>query len=106
VHAHRGTRDALLRDARARAEGVADLDENVVAPVAKAVAQARGRLLVVVDVARDTATGVPCADPVPALLWGAGIQSLAHRPFTEAGAAAAGDPLEPGHSLLAYIRHL
>jgi hypothetical protein len=42
---------------------------------------------------------------VPALLWGAGIDALAHRPFTEAGAAA-GDPLEPGHGLLAYVRHL
>jgi len=106
VHAHRGTRDALLRNGRARAEGIADLDESVVAPVAKAVAQAGGRLLIVTDVARDTATGAPCADPVPALLWGAGIDAVAHRPFTEAGAAAAGDPLEPGHGLLAYVRHL
>jgi 2,3-bisphosphoglycerate-independent phosphoglycerate mutase len=106
VHAHRGTRDALLRDGKARAEGIADLDENVVAPVAKAVAQARGRLLVVTDVARESATGQPFADPVPALLWGAGIDALRQRPFTEAGAAAAGDPLEPGHGLLAYVRHL
>jgi 2,3-bisphosphoglycerate-independent phosphoglycerate mutase len=106
VHAHRGTGDAMLRDPKARTEGIADLDENVVGPVAKAVAQARGRLLVLTDVARDTATGQPFADPVPALLWGAGIEALTHRPFTEAGAAAAGDPLEPGHGLLAYVRHL
>ncbi|HEX5138672.1 MAG TPA: hypothetical protein VFY93_17000 [Planctomycetota bacterium] len=106
VHAHRGTRDALLRDAAARTGGIADLDENIVAPVAKGVAQARGRLLVVADVARDTATGQPFAGPVPALLWGAGIDALRHLPFTEAGAAEAGDPLEPGHGLLAYVRHL
>jgi 2,3-bisphosphoglycerate-independent phosphoglycerate mutase len=101
VHARRGTRDA-----RARAEGIAHLDEHVVAPVARAVDQARGRLLVVADAARDAATGRPSADPVPALLWGTGIEALTRRPFTEAGAAAAGDPLEPGHGLLAYVRHL
>lgn len=106
VHAPRGTRDALLRDARARADGIADLDERIVAPVAKAVAQAHGRLLITVDVARDSASGEPFADPVPALLWGAGIEALKHLPFTEAGAAEAGDPLEPGHGLLAYVRHL
>jgi len=106
VHAHRGTRDAMLRDPRLRAEGIADLDERVVAPVAKAVAAAGGRLLVLPDVARDSATGLPLADPVPALLWGAGIEALTRRPFTEEGAAAAGDPLEPGHGLLAYVRHL
>jgi 2,3-bisphosphoglycerate-independent phosphoglycerate mutase len=99
-------RDASVRDARARADGIRDLDETVVGPVAKAVAAARGRLLVVADVAVDTATGVPCADPVPALLWGEGIEAFTHRPFTEKGAAAAGDPLEPGHGLLAYVRHL
>jgi len=106
VHAHRGTRDALLRDPRLRATGITDLDENVVAPVAQAVAEARGRLLVLCDVARDTATGIPLSDPLPALLWGEGIAPLAPRPFTEAGARAAGDPLEPGHGLLAYARHL
>jgi hypothetical protein len=77
-----------------------------VGPVAKAVGAAGGRLLVVADVAVDGATGVPSSDPVPALLWGAGIDALAHRPFTERGAAAAGEPLEPGHGLLAYVRHL
>jgi 2,3-bisphosphoglycerate-independent phosphoglycerate mutase len=106
VHAQRGARDALLRDQQQRAEGIADLDETVVAPVAKAVAAAHGRLLVLSDTAIDSATGVPLPDPVPALLWGAGIEALTHRPFTEEGAAAAGDPLEPGHGLLAYVRHL
>jgi len=106
VHARRGTRDALLRDARLRADGIADLDERVVAPVVKAVAGAGARLLVLSDVARDSATGIPLADPVPALLWGAGVEALKRRAFTEEGAAAAGDPLEPGHGLLAYVRHL
>ncbi len=96
VHAGRGT----------RAEAIADLDENVVAPVAKAVEASCGRLLVLADVARDALTGLPVADPVPALLWGEGIDPLAHRPFTEKGARAAGDPVEPGHGLLAYVRHL
>jgi 2,3-bisphosphoglycerate-independent phosphoglycerate mutase len=106
VHAHRGTRDALQRDRRLRVAGLADVDEHVVGPLAKAVAAAKGRLLVVADLARDSATGLPSADPVPALLWGAGIRALKERPFTEAGAAAAGDPLEPGYGLLAYVRHL
>lgn len=103
LHAHRG---ALLRDARARAAGIAELDDAVVGPVAKAVAAARARMLVVADVAVDTATGRPSSDPVPALLWGEGVEAVAHRPFTEKGATAAGDPLEPGHGLLAYVRHL
>jgi 2,3-bisphosphoglycerate-independent phosphoglycerate mutase len=88
-----------------RADAIADLDQRVVAPLAKAVASARGRLLVLPDVACDGA-GVPVADPVPALLWGEGIEALKRRAFSEAGAAAAGEPLEPGHGLLAYVRHL
>jgi 2,3-bisphosphoglycerate-independent phosphoglycerate mutase len=106
VHDHRGTRDAMLRERRLRVAGIADLDESVVGPVAKAVGAAGGRLLVLPDLAHDTATGLPLADPVPALLWGEGITALAQRPFSEAGARAAGDPLEPGHGLLAYVRHL
>jgi 2,3-bisphosphoglycerate-independent phosphoglycerate mutase len=106
LHTHRGARAALLRDAKARAAGIADLDETVVGPVAKAVAAARARLLVVADVAIDTVTGTPFADPVPALLWGEGVEAVQHRPFTEEGAAKAGDPLEPGHGVLAYVRHL
>jgi len=91
----RGTHDALVRDPKLRANGIRDLDETVVAPLAKAVAAARARLLVVADVARDSATGVPCADPVPALLWGEGIEALTHRPFTEAGARAAATRSSP-----------
>ncbi len=88
------------------ARGIADLDENVVAPVAKAVEAARGRLLVLADAARDRRTGLPFADPVPALLWGAGILPLARHPFTEAGARASGDPIEPGYGLLDYVGRL
>ena len=105
VHTHRGAHDALLRDAKARAAGIAELDETVIGPVARAVAAEHARLLVIADVAVDTGTGMPCADPVPALLWGEGIVAGTHRPFTEK-AASAGDPLEPGHGLLAYVRHL
>jgi 2,3-bisphosphoglycerate-independent phosphoglycerate mutase len=106
VYAHRGTRHALMRDRRLRVSGLVDIDEQIVGPLAKAVGAAKGRLLILSDTARDSATGLPSADPVPVLLWGEGVRALAHRPFTEAGAAAAGDPLEPGHGLLAYIRHL
>jgi 2,3-bisphosphoglycerate-independent phosphoglycerate mutase len=106
VYARRGVRDALMREGRVRTQGVADLDAELVGPVAEAVAAAGGRLLVLPDAARDTATGAALPDPVPVLVWGEGIEALARRPFTEAGAAAAGDPIEPGHGLLAYVRHL
>ena len=106
LYARRGVRDARLREIHLRMEGLADLDEDLVGPVAQAVEAAGGRLLILSDAARDTAGGHALDDPVPVLLWGAGIDALTHRPFTEAGAAAAGDPLEPGSSLLAYVRHL
>ncbi|MFQ5845816.1 MAG: hypothetical protein ACE5JG_12605, partial [Planctomycetota bacterium] len=106
LHSPRGTRDALRRDRRARAEGIAVLDETLVGPLAAATREAGGRLLVVCDRARDTATGRALRDPVPALLWGAGIPAIRSLHFDEAGAAAAGAPLEPGHGLLAYVRNL
>jgi len=106
LYARRGVRDALQRDARTRADGVADLDRVLVGPVAKAVAEAGGRLLVVPDTARDTESGGILGDPVPVLLWGAGVTALLERPFTEAAGAAAGEPVAPGHGLLAYVRHL
>lgn len=106
LYARRGVSDALKREAKLRADGVADLDRHLVGPVAKAVGGAGARLLVVPDAAYDTESGSPLGDPVPALLWGAGISALRQRPFTEAGAAEAGDPVEPGHGLLAYVRHL
>jgi 2,3-bisphosphoglycerate-independent phosphoglycerate mutase len=102
----RGVADALMRERKLRADGIADLDEHLVGPVADLVARAGARLLVVSDAARDSRTGGVLADPVPALLWGAGVAALTHRPFSEAGAAEAGDPLAPGHGLLAYVRHL
>ncbi|MCZ6572336.1 MAG: hypothetical protein O7C98_04100 [Planctomycetota bacterium] len=106
VHSARGTRDALCRSRELRAEGAAALDELLVGPLARAVEKAGGRLLVISEVARDSETGRALSDPVPALLWGAGVEPLRPAPFTEAGAAGAGRPLEPGSGLLAYVRHL
>ncbi|MHC4817060.1 MAG: hypothetical protein ACYTF8_03215 [Planctomycetota bacterium] len=106
LYARRGVRDALMRERKLRAEGIADLDKHLVGPVARMVSSAGARLLVLADTARDSRQGHALGDPVPALLWGAGVDALTHRPFTEAGAAEAGEPLAPGHGLLAYVRHL
>jgi 2,3-bisphosphoglycerate-independent phosphoglycerate mutase len=106
LYARRGVRDALMRERKLRVEGIAELDRHLVGPVARMVERAGGRLLVLADTARDSREGSALADPVPALLWGAGVEALTHRPFTEAGAAEAGEPLAPGHGLLAYVRHL
>jgi len=106
VHTRKGERDAFQRQLGARTEGLATLDGEFVGPLADLVAGAGGRLLVIADVPRSTADGVAFAEPVPALLWGAGVTALAARPFTESGAAAAGDPLAPGHGLLSYLRNL
>ncbi|MGQ0612534.1 MAG: hypothetical protein ACT4PV_02125 [Planctomycetaceae bacterium] len=106
LHWRRGLLDACQRDLATRAEGIGELDRTLVGPRAEAIAAARGRLLVIPDLARDTASGRPLADCVPALVWGAGVQALSSRRFDEAGAAASGDPLEPGHGLLAYVLNL
>jgi 2,3-bisphosphoglycerate-independent phosphoglycerate mutase len=106
VHTARGTQDALRREAATRAEGIAEIDAKLVGPLAAAVAKKQGRLLVLPETARASEDGAPTADPVPALLWGAGIRALSAHPFTEAGAAEAGEPLAPGHSLLAYVQRL
>ena len=83
LHWRRGLRDALQRDLAARAEGLGELDRAWVGPLAERVAAAGGRLLVLPDLARDTATGRPLPDPVPALLWGAGVQAIGGRRFDE-----------------------
>jgi 2,3-bisphosphoglycerate-independent phosphoglycerate mutase len=106
VHTPRGTFDALRREGATRAEGIAEIDARLVGPLAAAVEKKKGRLLILPESARATADGAPTGDPVPALLWGAGIQALSAHAFTEAGAAEAGDPLAPGHSLLAYVQRL
>jgi len=106
VHATSAQQVASSRDVVLRTDAVAALDEGVVAAAAEAAQGAGARLMIVADRAWETATGEPHADGVPLLLWGAGIQSIADLPFTEEGAAAAGSPVEPGHGLLAYVRHI
>ncbi|MHC4341016.1 MAG: hypothetical protein ACYSX0_12490 [Planctomycetota bacterium] len=104
LYARRGVHDALQRDAAERTAGVAEIDKHLVGPVAELAAEHGARLLVVPDTARDTAGGHALPDAVPALLWGKGIHALSRRGFTEAGAAAAGEPLSPGHGLVPYVQ--
>jgi 2,3-bisphosphoglycerate-independent phosphoglycerate mutase len=106
LHVRRATADALLRDRAQRVAGLSELDEKLVGPVADLVARRKARLLVLPEAARDTRSGAALPDAVPALLWGAGVRPVSERPFTEEGAAAAGEPLSPGHGLLAYVRHV
>ena len=106
VHASAAQRDASSRDLGLRSAALTALDEGILTAAAEATQGADARLMVVADRAWDTESGEPHADGVPVLLWGRGIQTLASQPFTEEGAAASGDPVEPGHGLLAYVRHL
>ena len=106
IYLRRGVRDALLRELRLRAHGLADLDNQVIGPLAEIVGKAGGRLIVTPDAAWETERGCPTADPVPALLWGAGVESLRQLPFTEEGAAQGGEPIAPGYGLVEYVRSL
>ena len=105
VHTGRAAGDALLRRLGARADGLSDIDRDLIGPIAEVVASVGGRL-VILPTARDTATAEPLAGPIPALIWGRDVSGLSAHPFTEAGAAEAGAPLAPGHGLVAYVRHL
>ncbi|MHC4952447.1 MAG: hypothetical protein ACYTGZ_01035 [Planctomycetota bacterium] len=106
IYLRRGVRDAILRELRLRTHGLADIDRQVIGPLAELVATAGGRLLVLSDSAWQTERGRPTGDPVPALIWGKGIEALRELPFTEAGAAMAGEPIAPGYGLVEYVRSL
>jgi len=106
IYLRRGVRDAFLRELRLRVHGIADLDRRVIGPLADLVAKAGARLLVLPDSAWETDFGRPTSDPVPALIWGKGIESLRELPFTEEGAALAGEPIAPGYGLVEYVRSL
>ncbi|MEM8883557.1 MAG: hypothetical protein AAGD14_05795, partial [Planctomycetota bacterium] len=106
IYLRRGERDAYLREMTLRAYGIAEIDKKVVGPLADVVAKRKARLLVVPDAAWSTEEGVPSADPVPALIWGKGIDSLRTLPFHEEGAAMAGEPVAPGYGLIDYVRSL
>jgi 2,3-bisphosphoglycerate-independent phosphoglycerate mutase len=106
IYLRRGERDAYLRELKLRSYGIADIDKKVVGPLADIVAKRGARLLVLPDAAWDTASGKPTADPVPALIWGRGVEALRSLPFHEEGAAKAGEPVAPGYGLIDYVRSL
>ena len=106
LHVRGASAAALQKDLRARTRALADIDNQLAGPLAELTASRQGRLLVLPDAARETDTGHPLADPVPALLWGAGVAAVAAHPFTETGALAAGRALEPGYGVVAYVRNL
>jgi 2,3-bisphosphoglycerate-independent phosphoglycerate mutase len=78
----------------------------VIGPLAEIVTKREARLLVLPDAAWETETGRPTADPVPALIWGKGVEALRTLPFHEEGAALAGEPVAPGYGLIEYVRSL
>ncbi len=106
VYSGRGVRDARTGRLANRVDGICDIDKHLIGPVARLVAELGARLLILPDHARDTETGRPLADPVPVLVWGDGVSAVAERPFHELGARGAGDPIDPAHELLPYVRHL
>jgi len=106
IYLRRGVRDAFLREMRLRTQGLADLDKRVIGPLADVVAKAGARLLVLPDCAWETGFGRPTSDPVPTMIWGKGIDALRELPFSDEGAALAGEPIAPGFGLVEYVRSL
>jgi len=106
LHDARARADAWKRDLGARCSGLADIDRDCIGPARAAVEAAGARLMVVPDIAIDTRGARPLGDPVPVLIAGAGLAPLMTRSFDEHGARSAGQPIEPGHGLLAYVHHL
>jgi 2,3-bisphosphoglycerate-independent phosphoglycerate mutase len=106
IYLRRGERDAYLRELSLRGFGISEVDRLIVGPLADVAAKRGARLLVLPDAAWDTKTGTPSADPVPALIWGKGVEALRTLPFHEQGAGMAGEPIAPGYGLIEYVRSL
>lgn len=78
------------------------IDANMVA-VARSLARDAVRVLVAPDHPTPILVQTHVADPVPFLMWGAGIAANGAGRFTEAEAAGTGLVVEDGHSLMADL---
>jgi 2,3-bisphosphoglycerate-independent phosphoglycerate mutase len=87
-------------DAAGKAEAVARFDARVAAPLLEAFPDAV--FLVTCDHLTPIAKRTHVDDPVPFLLYGAGIASNGAARFSESQAAATGLSIDPGHTLLPW----
>ena len=100
VVVHVGATDeaAHRRDADAVVAALERLDAELLAPLREAVAAVAGRLVVCPDHGTDPATGRHDRAPVPAVLWGAGVD--ASGPSVVGERAVAGAPVIAAGELL------
>jgi 2,3-bisphosphoglycerate-independent phosphoglycerate mutase len=98
VHVGGPDEAAHRRDRAAIVGALERIDRELLAPLHDAVRAAGGRLAVCPDHGTDPADGRHRADPVPALLWGAGVQRGGALRLTERRAATA--PLVDAGALL------
>jgi 2,3-bisphosphoglycerate-independent phosphoglycerate mutase len=91
VVVHIGAPDeaAHRRDARAVVGAIERIDHELLAPLRDAVGAAGGRLAVCPDHGTDPVDGRHRGDPVPAVIWGAGVEAGLARRCTERHALSA-----------------
>jgi 2,3-bisphosphoglycerate-independent phosphoglycerate mutase len=89
VHVGAPDEAAHRHDAAAVVAALERLDAELLAPLRDAVQALDGRLAVCPDHGTDPATGRHDARPVPAVVWGAGIEPHGPRALNERAAAAA-----------------
>jgi 2,3-bisphosphoglycerate-independent phosphoglycerate mutase len=99
VHVGAPDEAAHRRDPEAVRAVLELLDAELLGPLGEAVAEAGGRLAVCPDHGTDPATGLHDAAPVPAVLWGMGIDPDGAETLSERAAASA--PLIAADRLLA-----
>lgn len=89
VHVGAPDEAAHRRDPQAVIGALARLDAELLAPLVDAVAVVGGRLAICPDHATDPRSGRHGGDPVPALVWGAGVAPSGPARLHERAAAAA-----------------
>jgi 2,3-bisphosphoglycerate-independent phosphoglycerate mutase len=105
VHVGAPDEAAHRRDRIAVVVALARLDRELLAPLRETVGALGGRLAVCPDHVTDPQTGRHDAAPVPALVWGAGVESQGPPALSERAAAAlapvAADNLLPAEAAVA-----
>ncbi len=85
-----------------KVQAIEQIDEQMVA-VVRSLGHERVRILIAPDHPTPIHVQTHVADPVPFLLWGAGIAANGATRFTEAEAARTGLVVEEGHGLMADL---
>jgi 2,3-bisphosphoglycerate-independent phosphoglycerate mutase len=87
-------------DAAAKVKAIEEIDSKIVAPAAAQLAGRDHRILVCPDHPTFIATKTHSRGPVPFVMAGTGIRPAGQTAYHEAAAAAAGDTILPGWTLM------